>query len=144
VAAGVFQHNPAAPAPEWPDEEPELGPTPRQEPKLSDLEATLVRARDTRQARIEWLMAPGAPEIQSLLDLFERPEWHQRAACRGVDPDLFFPERGSRRYVEALAYCAGCEVRSQCLAFSPRGGVDARSLGRASGRDRKGLRRSVA
>ena len=60
---------------EWPetdDEEPELAPTPRQEPRLSDLEAMLVRARDTRQARIEWLMAPEAPELQSLLDLLER------------------------------------------------------------------------
>jgi len=78
---------------EWPDEEPdeefELGLTPRQEPKLTDLEATLVRARDTRQARIEWLMAPEAPEMQSLLDLFERLAWHQRAACRGADPHLF-------------------------------------------------------
>ena len=103
---------------EWPEEpeELELGPAPRQKPKLSDLEAMLARARDTRQARIEWLMAPQAPEMRSLLDLFERPAWHRQAARRGAGPDLFFPERGSRRYAEALAYCEGCPVRAECLA----------------------------
>ena len=103
---------------EWPDEadeEPELGPTPRQEPKLTALEAMLARARDTRQARIEWLMAPESPEMQSLLDLFERPAWHQWAACRGVGPAFFFPERGDGRPFAALAICKDCSVRSQCL-----------------------------
>ena len=128
------------------DEEPEPpDTTPRQEPKLSDLEATLVRARDTRHARIECLMAePDAPEMQSLLDLFERPAWHAQAACRGASPDLFFPERGSRSYVEALSYCAGCPVRSQCLASALEVPLTTGVCGGTSGRDRKELRRGAA
>ena len=131
---------------EWPedlDEEPELGPTPRQEPKLSDLEATLARARDTRQARIEWLMTPEAPDPPSLLKLLERPEWHQRAACRGADPDLFFPARGDKP-AQALAYCAGCPVRQECLASALEVPSTIGVWGGRFGRDRKGLRRGVA
>jgi WhiB family redox-sensing transcriptional regulator len=39
-------------------------------------------------------------------------DWRSRAACRGADPDLFFP-LGSNR--EAIAICAGCPVREDCL-----------------------------
>jgi Transcription factor WhiB len=47
--------------------------------------------------------------------------WRARAACRGVDPELFFPaaERGPVRAVQvaaAKAVCAGCPVRTECLA----------------------------
>ena len=127
------------------DEEPELGPTPRQEPKLSDLEAMLVRARDTRQARIEWLMAePDAPEMQSLLDLFERPAWHRQAACRGADPDLFFPERTDGPPIAALAYCKECPVREECLTSALEGASTTGVWGGTTGRVRRGLRRGVA
>jgi len=135
---------------DWPepdDEESEPPDTmPRQEPTLTDLEATLARARDTRQARLEWLMAPEAPELQSLLDLFERPAWHAQAACRGAGPELFLPERGSRRYVEALTYCEGCPVRQECLASAFEFGERWTSgvWGGTTRRDRHGLRRGVA
>jgi hypothetical protein len=32
----------------------------------------------------------------NLDDLLARPEWHQRAACRGVGTDVFYVERGGR------------------------------------------------
>lgn len=40
--------------------------------------------------------------------------WEERAACRGADVELFFSadERDQQR---ALAYCAVCEVRQECL-----------------------------
>lgn len=43
-------------------------------------------------------------------------DWRSRAACRDVDPDLFFPasDRGSEA-TRAKAVCAGCPVRSACL-----------------------------
>jgi WhiB family redox-sensing transcriptional regulator len=130
--------------PETDDEEPEPpDTTPRQEPTLSPAEATLVRARDTRQARIEWLMVPEAPEMRSLLDLFERPDWHQRAACSGAGPDLFFPERGDRPG-RALAYCEGCPVTSQCLASGLEVASTPGVWGGTTGRERRGLRRVVA
>lgn len=40
--------------------------------------------------------------------------WHDLAACRGVDPDLFFPQRGES-LDPARAICATCPVRVDCL-----------------------------
>ena len=44
--------------------------------------------------------------------------WQDDAACIDADRALFFPEReeGTRAYVEARAICAGCGVRTECLA----------------------------
>lgn len=42
------------------------------------------------------------------------PDWYRRAACRGMDPEMFFPNRGSRA-AEARAVCATCPVRAECL-----------------------------
>jgi WhiB family transcriptional regulator, redox-sensing transcriptional regulator len=45
-----------------------------------------------------------------------RSRWWERAACRGEDPDLFFPTRGETDKVEAAkAVCADCSVRADCL-----------------------------
>jgi hypothetical protein len=53
-------------------------------------------------------------------------EWRDRAACRGEDVNLFFPEDGAR-CADAKAICAGCPVRVQCLmhalSFPERHGV---------------------
>jgi hypothetical protein len=50
-------------------------------------------------------------------------DWRSRAACRGVEPELFFPvaESGPQwaaQVAEAKAVCAGCPVRAECLAFA--------------------------
>lgn len=52
--------------------------------------------------------------IDSLIGL---PDWHLDAACRGMNPDLFFPERGgsARR---AKAVCASCPVQADCLEWA--------------------------
>lgn len=43
-------------------------------------------------------------------------DWLRRANCVGVDPDLFFPERGDMAAIrEAKAICAGCTARTSCL-----------------------------
>lgn len=43
--------------------------------------------------------------------------WSSRAACRGLDPSVFFPvdddEAGTAKMV-----CAGCQVREVCLEFA--------------------------
>jgi WhiB family redox-sensing transcriptional regulator len=46
-----------------------------------------------------------------------RPAWQAKAACRGADPHLFYPERGSGIEEAALAKatCARCDVREDCL-----------------------------
>ena len=43
--------------------------------------------------------------------------WQDDANCLGVDPDLFFPERGASTR-EAKEVCRGCVVREQCLEFA--------------------------
>ncbi|MCW2718246.1 MAG: uncharacterized protein JWR81_2068 [Pseudonocardia sp.] len=52
--------------------------------------------------------------------------WMARAACRDVDPEIFFPV-GSGRLAQdealvAKAVCHGCAVRSECLDWAMRRG----------------------
>ena len=60
-------------------------------------------------------MAPEAPEEALTLEAFlHRPEWHQRAACRGVGVDAFVIPHGSQ-YGTTRELCQGCPVRQECL-----------------------------
>ncbi|HET6286049.1 MAG TPA: WhiB family transcriptional regulator [Amycolatopsis sp.] len=49
------------------------------------------------------------------------------AACRGEDPELFFPVTetgpGARQAARAKAVCARCPVISACLAFAVDNGL---------------------
>jgi len=41
--------------------------------------------------------------------------WVVQAACRGLDPEIFFPERGDTFGTrKAKAICAGCPVMLEC------------------------------
>ncbi|MDH6612525.1 WhiB family redox-sensing transcriptional regulator [Streptomyces sp. SAI-208] len=48
--------------------------------------------------------------------------WRERAACRDVDPDLFFPIGTAGLTLvqidEAKAVCARCPVRERCLQWA--------------------------
>jgi WhiB family redox-sensing transcriptional regulator len=46
-----------------------------------------------------------------------KANWRQRAACRGVDPDIFYPVSDDASE-EAKAICASCSVRQACLEYS--------------------------
>ena len=43
--------------------------------------------------------------------------WRQRAACRGVDPDTFYPA-SDEEAEEAKAICRVCPVREACLEYA--------------------------
>jgi WhiB family transcriptional regulator, redox-sensing transcriptional regulator len=43
--------------------------------------------------------------------------WRNRAACRGVDPDVFYPASDEETEV-AKAICAQCPVREACLEYA--------------------------
>jgi len=43
--------------------------------------------------------------------------WRQRAACRGVDPDIFYPS-SDEDAEPAKAICDQCGVRQACLEFA--------------------------
>ncbi len=64
--------------------------------------------------------------VESVSDFYEemrqlvgeyKDSWWSDAACKGLDSDLFFPERGhtSRK---AKQVCSGCPVRAECLAYA--------------------------
>ena len=43
--------------------------------------------------------------------------WRQSAACRGVDPEIFYPA-SEEEAVVAKGFCAACPVRQACLEFA--------------------------
>ncbi|MEI8126424.1 MAG: WhiB family transcriptional regulator [Actinomycetota bacterium] len=69
--------------------------------------------------------------------------WQARANCMGVDPDLFFPERGASTR-EAKEVCKGCVVRDDCLEFALDNGEKFGIWGGMSERERRRLRRARA
>lgn len=60
--------------------------------------------------------------------------------CKGVDPDLFFPERGQPT-AEPRRVCRGCVVRSECLEYALVNGEKFGIWGGLSERERRRLRR---
>lgn len=69
----------------------------------------------------------------------EDPSWRLKAACRGIDPKLFFPEVGEMQTYVKDQVCGPCPVRADCLEF----GLDEDHglWGGLSVRERKALRR---
>lgn len=43
--------------------------------------------------------------------------WRQNAACRGVEPDIFYPV-SEEEADPAKAICAVCNVRTACLEYA--------------------------
>ena len=68
------------------------------------------------------------------------PVWQRSANCLGVDPDLFFPERGGSTR-EAKEVCRGCMVRQECLQYALDNGEKFGIWGGLSERERRRLRR---
>jgi WhiB family redox-sensing transcriptional regulator len=73
----------------------------------------------------------------------EDRSWQDYANCLGVDPDLFFPERGASTR-EAKEVCRGCVVREECLEFALENGEKFGIWGGMSERERRRLRRQRA
>jgi WhiB family redox-sensing transcriptional regulator len=69
--------------------------------------------------------------------------WQDEANCLGVDPDLFFPERGASTR-EAKEVCRGCVVRNECLEYALVNGEKFGIWGGLSERERRRLRRARA
>jgi len=73
----------------------------------------------------------------------EALDWQGKANCMGVDPDLFFPERGASTR-EAKEVCRGCVVREDCLEYALANGEKFGIWGGLSERERRRNRRSRA
>lgn len=76
--------------------------------------------------------------------------YRDEAACKGADPEIFYPTRGEDLST-ALAYCAICPVVEECLIagwiegdiYSVRGGMSARQRFRWAKGRRRALRCEV-
>lgn len=57
-------------------------------------------------------------------DIIDGPEWHNQAACRNANPDLFFPEQlnhgrpPANAAAAALAICDTCPVIDPCRDYA--------------------------
>ena len=76
---------------------------------------------------------------------FKTPDraWQKQANCMGVDPDLFFPERGASTR-EAKEVCRGCVVREDCLEYALSNSEKFGIWGGLSERERRKIRRRRA
>jgi WhiB family redox-sensing transcriptional regulator len=53
--------------------------------------------------------------------ILERPDWQNRAACKGVPHEVFFPENPGGQesvYIQARNFCDKCSVTEECLQFA--------------------------
>ena len=93
----------------------------REDPEGSFRSAELTVRRGPKAAR----GGPPSNELPGadwdLSDVLpERPPWHTLAACRGVEPKIFFPRTddrrmsSQRRYRFGLTYCRECPVLAEC------------------------------
>jgi WhiB family redox-sensing transcriptional regulator len=73
-------------------------------------------------------------------------DWRTRAACRGMETDMFFPERGDGAAVDAAkTVCGTCPVAADCLDEAinlPDGWGEIGIWGGTSGRQRRILVRT--
>jgi WhiB family transcriptional regulator, redox-sensing transcriptional regulator len=57
---------------------------------------------------------------EHLSSMLARPDWHTRAACRGMGTAMFLPTQGMKSD-SGKSVCSTCTVRSECLAFGRDG-----------------------
>ncbi len=60
--------------------------------------------------------------------------------CRGIDADIFFPERGASTRL-AKAVCRKCEVSEECLEYAVNNGEKFGIWGGLSERERRAIRK---
>lgn len=81
-----------------------------------------------RRARARGLTVVPGMEPPSLRAHRDATPDLRAAACKGADPDLFFPVNGElgadghRRVAKAAAICAGCSVRARCYQLAAERG----------------------
>lgn len=88
--------------------------------------------------------------MSDFASIMNRAEWMGRAACRDLDPALFFPQRnemddkaGNEYAPEARAACAGCPVAAECLMYALNNGERHGLWGGKSPKQRRTIRRQL-
>lgn len=89
-------------------------------------------------------MSADTPDLLDLplFSAWGNDEWRKRAACKGADITIFFPEKGRMSVVNAgrsKIYCMQCPVRFECLKFAVDNYITVGTYGGLSPSDRRGL-----
>jgi WhiB family redox-sensing transcriptional regulator len=75
-------------------------------------------------------------------------DWRHAAACRGEDPELFYPIGGTGpallQIEDAKDVCRRCESIDRCLQFALEQGIDQGIYGGMSEDERRALKRRAA
>lgn len=83
-------------------------------------------------------------ELLPVTRVYSEQAWMERAACRELSVDGFYPEmvNGSTLCITkaAKAVCAGCPVREQCLEYALAGDEREGVWGGTSPRERRNMR----
>lgn len=89
--------------------------------------------------------APAARPAGRAALAWDERGWRRHAACRGEDPELFFPVGSPGPVLEqiaaAKALCAKCPVRAACLRFALETGQGYGIWGGLTEDERRNLRR---
>lgn len=65
--------------------------------------------------------------------------WNSSAACKDTDPDLLFVQGAAQNRVKVI--CAGCNVRTECLAIALDNQIEYGVWGGMTERERRSLLR---
>ena len=71
----------------------------------------------------------------------DKPDWMDQGNCRGMDPDIWFPDRGEST-ARQKQICASCTVRDECLEVALEHAIRFGIWGGKSERERRRLRRA--
>lgn len=76
-----------------------------------------------------------------MTDITTDPNWADRGACVGMDPDEFYPQRHDTAAINAAKrVCRACEVREVCLEYAIANNERAGIWGGLGDRARKRIR----
>lgn len=109
---------------------------------LTDVQSVEISQRVVQTAPAAGDLATGNAVEYSFV-VPDGENWQDYGNCLGVDPDLFFPERGASTR-EAKEVCRGCPVKVDCLEFALVNGEKFGIWGGYSERERRRMRRQRA
>jgi WhiB family transcriptional regulator, redox-sensing transcriptional regulator len=105
--------------------------------------------RDEQHDEEWWQMNERTSELARLFAVEPENDWRSSAACRGLDPDVFFADdfenKQERAEREALAkaVCQSCEVSEDCLGYALKAGERYGIWGGLNAQERRALSRKL-
>ena len=80
-----------------------------------------------------------------MIDIYDlaNNKWKLQGACRGLDADIFFPDRGASTRL-AKTVCRRCDVQEECLEYAVNNREKFGICGGLSERERRAIRKKRA